>query len=241
MAFLGLMAFGLNLIRQTYGRIRRPLFEAFGSDRYSYLALNELDRKLRKYVDFTGGSFIEAGGNDGLSQSNSYWFERFRGWRGLLIEAVPEQAALCRQNRPKAEVVNAALVADANIKSVKIKSARLMAFIPGTRTVDEEAAHLKAAMEVQGMTEVPEIEVPATTLATILDRRGAKPADLFSLDVEGYEVPVLEGMNVERHRPRWILVETRNLPQVLAVLKGHYRQIDQFSHHDFLLATNHPL
>ena len=241
MALLCPMAFGINLVRQLYGRVRRPIFEAFGSDRYSYLALNDLDRKLRKYIDFENGFFIEAGGNDGLSQSNSYWFERFRGWRGLLIEAVPEQAELCRQNRPLAEVVNVALVADASVKSIKIKSARLMAFIPGARSQDEEAAHLKAAIEVQGLAEVPEIEVPATTLAAILDRRGGKPADLFSLDVEGYEVPVLQGMDVERHRPRLVLVETKQLPEVLAALKGHYRAIDQFSHHDYLLRTDHPL
>jgi len=241
MALLRPMAFGINLMRQMYGRVRRPLFEAFGSDRYSYLALNDLDRKLRRYIDFENGFFIEAGGNDGLSQSNSYWFERFRGWRGLLIEAVPDQAELCRKNRPRADVVNAALVADASIKSIKIKSARLMAFIPGTRTREEEAAHLKAAIEVQNLTEVPEIEVPAVTLASILESRDRKPADLFSLDVEGYEVPVLKGMDVERHRPRWILVETKQLPQVLGVLKGHYRQIDQFSHHDYLLMTDNPV
>src|SRR5215469_15752453 len=112
MALLQTMAFGINLMRELYGRVRRPLFEAFGSDRYSYLALNDLDRKLKKYLDFENGSFIEAGGNDGLSQSNSYWFERFRGWRGLLIEPVPDQARQCRHNRPRAEVINTALVAD---------------------------------------------------------------------------------------------------------------------------------
>lgn len=241
MALLQPMAFGINLMRELYGRVRRPVFEAFGSDRYSYLALNDLDRKLKKYIDFKNGFFIEAGGNDGLSQSNSYWFERFRGWRGLLIEAVPEQAKLCRLNRPLAKVVNVALVSDASIKTTKMKSARLMAFIPGARSQDEEATHLKEAMEVQGLAEVPEIEVPAATLAAILDQRGGKPADLFSLDVEGYEVPVLQGMDVERHRPRWILVETKQLPQVLAVLQGHYRLIDQLSHHDYLLRADYPL
>src|SRR5215469_1772751 len=133
MALLQTMAFGINLMRELYGRVRRPLFEAFGSDRYSYLALNDLDRKLKKYLDYENGSFIEAGGNDGLLQSNSYWFERFRGWRGLLIEAVPEQAELCRKNRPRAKVENVALVADPGTKSIRIKSARLMAFIPGAR------------------------------------------------------------------------------------------------------------
>src|SRR5437588_12223158 len=75
---------------------RRGLFEQFGSDRYSHLALNDLDRKLSKYLDYRSGTFIEAGANDGLKQSNTYWFERFRNWRGILVEAVPEKAEECR-------------------------------------------------------------------------------------------------------------------------------------------------
>ena len=137
------MSTPVEFFRTTWRRRRRPIHELFGSDRWSHLALNNLDHKLKKYLDFENGSFIEAGGNDGLSQSNTYWFERFRGWRGMLIEAVPEQAQLCRRNRPRAEVVNTALVADQATESVRIKAAKLMAFIPGTRT-QEAGRHASA-------------------------------------------------------------------------------------------------
>jgi len=234
------MSAPVELLRKSWQRHRRPLYEFFGSDRWSYLALNGLDQKLKKYLDFEGGTFIEAGGNDGLSQSNTYWFERFRGWRGLLVEAVPEQARLCRKNRPRAEVISAALVADSSIKSVRIKAARLMAFIPGTRPKIEEEAHLETAMKVQQLAQVSEIEVPAMTLASILDARPHQKIDFLSLDVEGYEIPVLQGMAPERHRPRLILVETQNLEGVLEALKGHYQAIDQLSHHDHLLRARAP-
>lgn len=225
----------VEFLRATWRRRRRPVYEFFGSDRWSHLALNNLDHKLKKYLDFENGTFIEAGGNDGLSQSNSYWFERFRGWRGILIEAVPDQAQLCKKNRPRADVINAALVADASTRSVRIRAARLMAFIPGHRATADEDTHLKAAIEVQQLTEAPEIEVPAVTLATLLEARGNPRVDFFSLDVEGYEIPVLQGMVPERNRPRLILVETQDLDGVLAALKGHYTLIDKLSHHDHLL------
>src|ERR1700742_3539599 len=106
------MSATVERLRKKWRGHRRPLYELFGSDRWSHLALNDLDHKLKKYLDFENGSFIEAGGNDGLSQSNTYWFERFRGWRGILIEAVPEKAEESTRNRPKAKVVNCALVAD---------------------------------------------------------------------------------------------------------------------------------
>ncbi|HET7086154.1 MAG TPA: FkbM family methyltransferase [Rhizomicrobium sp.] len=232
------MSATVEFLRKTWRRHRRPLYELFGSDRWSHLALNDLDRKLKKYLDFENGTFIEAGGNDGLSQSNTYWFERFRGWRGLLVEPVPDQAALCRRNRPHAEVINAALVADASTPSVRIKAAKLMAFIPGARSKAEEEAHLDAAIKVQQLADVSEIEVPAVTLASILDAHPGRKVDFLSLDVEGYEIPVLLGMAPERHRPGLILVETPNLAGVLDALKGHYQPIDQLSHHDYLLKAN---
>lgn len=228
----------IEYLRQIWRRRRRPIYELFGSDRWSHLALNDLDQKLKKHLDFENGTFIEAGANDGLSQSNTYWFERFRGWRGMLIEAVPDQAQRCRRNRPRAEVINVALVADPDLKTIRINAAHLMAFIPGSRQPQEEDARVRLAMDVQRLESVPQIEVPATTLEAILDRHTGGSIDFFSLDVEGYEIPVLRGMNPDRHRPGLILVETTQLDEVLAALKGYYRVIDKLSHHDYLLKTD---
>jgi hypothetical protein len=35
--------------------------------------------------------------------------------------------------------------------------------------------------------------------------------DLLSLDVEGFEPQALQGLDLERHAPRWIVVEVHNL------------------------------
>ena len=50
------------------------------------------------------GYFVEFGGVDGLSQSNSYRLEHDLDWRGILIEAHPESFSYLQKNRP--DVVN---------------------------------------------------------------------------------------------------------------------------------------
>ena len=55
------------------------------------------------------GVFVEAGALDGLLHSNTLFFERKRGWRGLLVEANPSTCESVLQNRPKCRFINAAL------------------------------------------------------------------------------------------------------------------------------------
>ena len=57
--------------------------------RGKYTGLDQLDRKLEKYVDYDYGYFVELGANDGVTQSNSLYFEKYRKWRGLLVEPSP--------------------------------------------------------------------------------------------------------------------------------------------------------
>ena len=41
-----------------------------------YYALNGLDKKLEKYLNYNNGFFIELGANDGITQSNTYFYEK---------------------------------------------------------------------------------------------------------------------------------------------------------------------
>lgn len=52
------------------------------------MSLNGLDEKLAPYLNFKGGIFIEAGANNGIRQSNTYYLEAVRGWKGILVEPV---------------------------------------------------------------------------------------------------------------------------------------------------------
>jgi len=64
-----------------------------------YYALDDIDKKLEKYLNYNNGFFIEVGANDGINQSNTYYLEKERNWRGILIEPAPNNYISCKKNR----------------------------------------------------------------------------------------------------------------------------------------------
>jgi hypothetical protein len=53
------------------------------------------------------GFFIEAGAYDGFTVSNSLFFEAYRGWKGLLVEAHPDNyETLLSTNRKGILILN---------------------------------------------------------------------------------------------------------------------------------------
>lgn len=210
-------------------KLLRPLCK-----RRSY-ALNELDRKLSRYLDFDGGFFIEAGANDGIQQSNTLFFERHRKWTGLLIEPIPELANRCRVNRARCLVENAALTSfEDNRQTIEMRYCNLMSLVKGAmKTPQEELAHIEAGCRVQDI-ESRDVTVPAQRLSEILDRHKIERIDLFSLDVEGFELNVLKGLDFDKHRPVHLLIEACYRQEIDSFLHPMYEPIAELSHHDVL-------
>ncbi len=216
-------------IRGFLGRKRRHVFERLGSSRFSRPGLNGLDRRIERWVDFDQGCFIEAGANDGFSQSNTYYLARFRGWGGLLIEPVPALFKRCVRTRPESTVVQAALVDFAYAEeTVGIHPAGLMSMTAGSWTDAATLAHrLEMARELQNMDVEALIRVPAKPLSQIIDEaKLGRSIDLLCLDVEGAETTALQGLDLDRHTPQFICVECRDQPTVAAVLGDRYEIVE---------------
>lgn len=229
----------MNLARAVARRLRsiggrRPATNAVEAPR-NYYGLNQLDEKLESYVDFDNGFFVEAGANNGQAQSNTAYFARHRGWRGLLVEPIPELAAQCRVARPESIVENCALVAsDADGQSIPMTYCGLMSVVEGGWSDPEaERAHVETGRQIQSLTTY-RVDVPGRSLSALLDQHGIERVDLLSLDVEGFERQALEGLDFDRHRPRFILVEARFRDEIDRLLLPHYDVVAQLSHHDVL-------
>ena len=212
----------------------------------SYFGLNALDRKLEKYVDYDNGFYVELGANDGYTQSNSFYFELKRNWRGILIEPSPHKYLQCLKFRGQANDIycNACVGFDYPEKFVEIVYANLMSFAPEiARDLADPAAHLDLARTHMDATETTfSFGAVAVPLSSLLDRSAAPDViDFLSLDVEGGEFDVLTGIDHARHRFRYILVEAREPERIEAYLADNgYRLADQFTHHDYLFASEPP-
>ena len=201
---------------------------------HSY-AKHYLDFKLRTFCDFENGFFVEAGANDGIAESNTLYFEKYLGWRGLLIEAVPELARACAANRPACTVENAALVSAAySGRTVPMRYCNLMSVVAGAlKTSEEEERHIERGCRIQRLESYP-LEAPARTLTSILRQHGIEHIDLLSLDVEGYELAVLQGLDFFLHKPRLLLIEARYRREIDDYLAPAYEPVALLSHHDVL-------
>ncbi len=218
---------------------RRRAAERIGSERFSRPAADDLDRRLEPYLPSGPGVFVEAGAHDGYTQSNTYWLERFRGWSGVLIEPLPELARWARRNRPASTVVECALVAPEGAGSpVSVRYGNTMSVVVGARGSEaEDTAWISQGLARADLASY-EVTVPGRTLSEVLDDLAITHVDLLSLDLEGYELAALKGLDLDRHTPGLLLVEiTQGESQREAIdarLAGHYEYVAQLSVRDHL-------
>jgi len=208
-----------------------------------YFSLNQLDRKLEKYVDYDNGYFVELGANDGVTQSNSLYFEKHRNWGGLLVEPAPQNFLKCRQNRSaRNSIYCAACVSfDYGNEFVRIVYANLMSTPVSLESdIQDPRAHAEMGDRFLGSGEtVFEFGAVARTLnSLLLDANAPKQIDFLSLDVEGAELEVLKGVDHQIFRFKYLLVECRDFARLSAYLeKQGYRFVEKLSDQDCLFAS----
>lgn len=178
------------------------------------------DRALDSIFGRPTGFCVEVGANDGLTGSNTWYFEQL-GWRCLLVEADPELAQLCRERRPRSQVTQCAVVAPSQVGTVRftiVKAAR------GVSSLSLDHRNLARLGIGSGKGEVEEVEVPARTLDSVLEEASPPAIDFMTIDVEGHEWDVLQGFDIIRWAPRFVIIErNRHFPdgRIMRYLREH--------------------
>jgi FkbM family methyltransferase len=204
-----------------------------------YFGLHKIDRKISKYLKNKKGFYIEIGANDGIKQSNTLVLEKYLGWHGVLIEPHPETfLELCKNRKSSNFFANAACVDFGYPEpSVELNYSGLMTIQMNLEISDPNYhGHSRQGRNYLGSQEVYSFSAKALSLASILKEAGAPSIiDFFSLDVEGAELQVLEGIDHLHYRFQVILVETKQISEIERYLNSNsYKMMEKVSHHDYI-------
>jgi FkbM family methyltransferase len=154
----------------------------------------EEQRMVREFFGARPGYFVEVGANHATDGSQSYHLE-LNGWQGILIEPQPQLAKELASVR-RAQVFAVACTSPGN-------AGRRLPFCVAGKTSALDRDRMAPGAIPEAM-----IEVEARTLDDLLGEAGApQPIDFVSIDVEGHEIEVLQGFDVDRWAPRLILLE----------------------------------
>lgn len=169
-----------------------------------------LDYKLDNlFKQKRNGFYIELGANNGISQSNTAFFEFNREWKGVLIEPSPSGYQSCIKYRPKSHCFNYACVSS-DCSDIEL-------------TGDFDG-HLMSSVDGSRRNKRPTVTVKTNTLTKILDTiPDISSIDLLSLDTEGYELNILKGIDLSKYRPAFMLIEvyTKDYENIINYLKEH--------------------
>jgi len=167
-----------------------------GQDMYlSALFFNILKQQSGQYV-------VDIGCNHPEHFSNSKFFEEYYNCKTIAIDPIEEYGELWKEYRPAALFIPTALGASTGtvILTVPEKSA----------SYDDMFSSILGKNPKIGDTPCLQREVPCVTLSSILDTQSIASVAILSLDVEGAEISVLEGIDFERAKIKCFLVENNS-------------------------------
>jgi len=164
-----------------------------------------------------GGVFVDIGAYDGETFSNTLFFERSMGWRGLCVEPLPSAfARLKALRRAQCERV---CVADfeGEAEFVETDSGVDGKMLSGL-AAKFDPRHVERLR--RAATASRNWHVPVTRLATLLERYSLLHVDYCSIDTEGAELSILSDLDLDKFRISVFTVENNyddaRIPDLMA-------------------------
>jgi FkbM family methyltransferase len=173
-----------------YGQFNPP-FDKILKDRYLHLIQN--------------GVGIECGAFDGLTECNLKYFEENQNWKIFNIEASPPIFEKLIKNRPKSLNFNLGL---SNFKNKIVFKHAIHPSLGknfGNGSFNHHQTHLED-LNLQGCI-FEEYKVETITYKEFIEINNIDNLDCFVLDVEGYELEVIEGMKGCDILPKVFMIE----------------------------------
>lgn len=196
------------------------------------------DTFVDKFLDGKrSGFFLEIGGYDGELHSNTLFFEKKRGWDGLLVEANPNTFQQMVSRDRTCGMLHACISKNVKSMDFKIAGGETTAIQTASEShlnrIKQDVRTYGKNKQWKGAGDV--VTTTCHALGTLLDSMGVKHVDYFSLDVEGAEVHILNSIDFDRFTFGVLSIEVQeNRQEIHTIMKSkgyerfHSLHIDDF-------------
>lgn len=192
---------------------------------YAFMSQAGQDTVVDRYFNrMEGGTFVDIGGYDGVTGSNTVFLEKWRGWTGVLVEPVDTYRAKAEKTRscpclPYAVADQAGTASFISVTEGFTQMSGLSeTYDEGVlQKVRENPRHKESMMTVE-----------TKTLAAILDDSGITHPDFVSLDIEGGELAALRVFPFDEHQVGiWAIENNTASREINDLMHSHgYELID---------------
>ena len=170
----------------------------FGDDPTPYKSQCAQDLFLDRWLfdGMTNGVFVDIGAHDGVTGSNSYFFEKTRQWRGICIEPNPSVYEKLVENRSC--ILRNCCVADRSGVVPFLKVTGYAEMLSGIVDKYDPQHRMRVQNELQqfgGSSEV--IPVEARSLNAITQECALDEVTYLSIDTEGSELSILQSIDFD--------------------------------------------
>lgn len=192
------LAFIKFRVRHPMVPIIKPLlvgtyYSQDGQDLYlAALLFNVFKSKEKQYV-------VDIGCNHPERFSNSKFFEQYFNCKTIAIDPIEEYGTLWHELRPDALFIPTALGETDGSVTLSIPN--------GSVAYDDMFSFTAGRNPKIGSTECTQRNVPCVTLASILAAQQVSSVIVLSIDVEGAEMGVLQGIDFEQVEIQCLIIE----------------------------------
>jgi len=161
-----------------------------------------------------GGFFVDVGASDGVRLSNSFFLEKFRGWRGICVEAHPDYYRLLVENRPSAITYNVA-AGDREDVWTDIRLNYRASLTTLDLSLDDRFQKdykgyyaSREEKKIRGFSNGL-AKIKMRKIDCIIEENQAQipRVDVLFIDIDGSELYAFRGLDLERWKPRILVLE----------------------------------
>ena len=143
------------------------------------------------------GVFVDVGAHNGITINNTYFFEKELNWTGICIEPIETIYNKLTSNRKAESILGCAYNRDGTVSFNQLDGYTQMLSGISNSYNERHNNRINNEIEAYGGSRKT-IEVKCFTLATILSERNITHVDYLSIDTEGSEFEILEGIDFDK-------------------------------------------